>query len=225
MANNTLTVVQRWVGDSKSWLETFLLAARSNPAIVAVVVMGSAVRQRGHRRSDFDLLILYRGKRPTIAAPIEVDIRWFPVTKVENLLAEGHEIVGWAMKFGTAILDPERIWENLSTSWHDRVPMPSAAEALERGRKSLNKAKEMLDAGDEDAASDLLLASLTQFVRARLIDHNVFPASRPELPGQLLTVSPSDPLAGLLEDAMYGEVDASELFKRIDVQCANISGA
>lgn len=225
MANNTLTVVQRWAGDSKSWLQTFLLAARSNPAIAAVVVMGSAVRQRGHRRSDFDLLILYRGKRPTVTAPIEVDIRWFPATTVEKLLAEGHEIVGWAMKYGTPIYDPEGIWESLSASWHDRVPMPSAAEALERGRKSLNKAKEMLDAGDDDAASDLLLAALTQFVRARLIDRNVFPASRPELPGQLLAVSPSEPLAGLLEDAMYEDVDASELLKRIDVQCANISEA
>jgi len=199
------------------------LDAQSNPSIAAVIVMGSAVRERGHRRSDFDLLVLYREKRPVIAAPIEVDIRWYPIEKVESLLASGHEIICWAMKFGTPLLDVEGIWERLNATWHDRVPMPSATEAIDRGRKSLKRAKEMLGAGDDDAASDLLLAALTQFVRARLIERNVFPASRPELPGQLLAVSPLDPLAGLLDNAMYGDDDAGELLKRVDTQCPAIA--
>jgi hypothetical protein len=185
-------------------------------------VMGSAVRERGHRRSDFDLLILYRGKRPVIAAPIEVDIRWYPVEKAESLLAAGHEVVCWAMKFGVPLLDAEGQWECLKATWGDRIPLPSASEALDRGRRSLQKAKEMLDAGDDAAASDLLLAALTQFVRARLIDYKVFPASRPELPKQLLVACPFDPLAQLLEDAMYQDVDASELVKRLEAICPHI---
>src|SRR3972149_4097913 len=93
-----LCVVRRWVGSSKSWLGSFLESLPSMPNIVAVVVMGSAVRDRGHRRSDLDLLILYRGKRPSFDAPLEVDIRAYPVDCIEEKLAKGHEIIGWAVK-------------------------------------------------------------------------------------------------------------------------------
>jgi len=190
------------------------------PNIVSVVVMGSAVRERGHRRSDLDLLILYRGKRPSFDAPLEVDIRAYPVDGTEDKLASGHEIIGWAVKFGTAIHDRERLWHNLQSSWAERVPLPSAAEAAERGYKSLLTAQEMLAAGDESAAEDLVLAALTQFVRANLIENGVFPASRPELPSQLRSISENDPLAQLLEDAMYGDSSVSDLIRGLmDLVC------
>jgi hypothetical protein len=216
MQNDTLSVVRRWVGGSKCWLERFLLEARSNPSIAAIVVMGSAVRERGHRRSDIDLLVLHHGKRPAVDTPIEVDIRWYPAEKVENLLATGYEIICWAMKFGIPLLDSDGVWETLRSSWANRIPLPSASEAVARGQRSLQKAKEMLDAGDDAAADDLLLAAATQFVREQLIERGIFPASRPELPGQLLAVSASDPLAAVLEDAMYQDNDPSELATRLE---------
>jgi hypothetical protein len=74
----------------------------------------------------------------------------------------------------------------------------------------------MLNMGDDTAADDLILAGATQLVREVLIKGRVFPASRPELPGQLRSISPSDPLAQVLEDAMYGELAPSELLNRID---------
>jgi predicted nucleotidyltransferase len=216
MRNDTLSAVRRWVGGSKDWLEQFLLCARSNTSIAAIVAMGSAVRERGHRRSDFDLLVLHRGKRPAIEAPIEVDVRWYTVEKVESLLAAGNEIICWAIKFGVPLLDSSGIWAELHASWADRLPLPSASEASSRGQRSLQKAREMLDAGDDAAANDLLLAAATQFVRDQLIGRGIFPASRPELPRQLLAVSHSDPLAVLLEEAMYQDDDPSELATRLE---------
>src|SRR5947209_9810615 len=59
MSHEGLGVVRRWVGDSHCWLTAFLESVPRS--IVAAVVMGSAVRERGHRRSDFDLLMLVRG--------------------------------------------------------------------------------------------------------------------------------------------------------------------
>ena len=63
----------------------------------------------------------------------------------------------------------------------------------------------MQEIGDESAADDLILASLTQLVRERLIRHGIFPASRPELPDQLRAIDCDDPLAQLLDDAMFGD--------------------
>lgn len=216
MADNQLKVVRRWVGNSEDWVKRFLDEAHAVRSVVCVVAMGSAVRDRGHRRSDLDLLVLFRGKRPSLKPPLEVDIRLYPVETVEEHLAAGHEVLGWAMKFGTAIYDPEGAWELLQIKFGGRVQLPSATEATDRARKSLAQAREMLQIGDESAADDLILAGLTQLVRERLIQGHVFPSSRPELPSQLRAISPENPLAQILEDAMYAEVAPTELLRRLD---------
>jgi predicted nucleotidyltransferase len=209
------SMIRRWIGGAKQWLPKFLDSAPSNQSIVAVVVLGSVLRERGHRRSDFDLLALYRGKRPTIRAPLEVDIRLLPIERLEDQIAQGHEIVCWALQFGTSLYDPELFWHRLEKSWAGRVPFPSASEARTRGEQSLARAMEMLQLGDESAASDLVLAALTQFARERLINGGVFPASRPELPSQLRELSRNDSLAGILDDAMFEDGDPVDLVTRL----------
>jgi hypothetical protein len=177
--------------------------------------MGSAVRERGRRRSDFDLLVIYRGMRPSIKAPVEVDIRFVGVERINDQIGNRHEILGWALKFGTAIYDPMSTWRNLQQSWGNQVPLPSATQARERGKQALARAREMLEVEDESAADDLLLAALTQFVRERLIRSGIFPASRPELPDQLREIDKDDPLAGLLEKAMEEESSLRDLMNAL----------
>lgn len=52
-----------------------------------------------------------------------------------------------------------------------------------RARKTLSRAQ-FLSCGDRDAASELLVVSVTQLARERLLRAGVFPGSRPELAGQ-----------------------------------------
>ena len=195
---------------------SFLAKVSSNESIVAVIVMGSSVRERGHRRSDLDLLVVYRGIRPAIDAPLEVDIRFHAIDRVDEQVAKGHEVLCWAIKFGTALYDLEGMWERLRESWSERVPLPSAKQARERGRQTMTRAREMVSIGDESAADDLILAALTQFVRQQLIENDVFPASRPELPNQLRKIRRNDALAQLLDDAMYGDLAPENLLDRYD---------
>ncbi len=209
--------VRRWVGSSKPWLSSFLGFAPSIPSIVSVVVMGSAVRPGTHRRSDFDLLVIYKGERPKLEAPAEVDIRQIPAERVNQLVSSGHEILCWALKFGTPVYDQNGFWQTMQESWIDHLPLPSASEARKRGKQALERAQEMLLADDESAADDLLLAALTQFVRERLIKHGVFPASRPELPTQLREIDRNDRLATLLDDAMYKEEPPRRLMERLEI--------
>jgi hypothetical protein len=140
----------------------------------------------------------------------------YPLETVEEHLAAGHEVLGWAMKFGETLYDLDKAWETLEDKFRDQVPLPSASEATKRARESLMRAREMLKTGDESAADDLILAGLTQLVRARLIKSQIFPASRPELPQQLRIISPQDPLAQMLEDAMYGDFAPLHLLRRLD---------
>jgi predicted nucleotidyltransferase len=213
MSMKTVATVRRWAGDSRRWTAAFLRTAPLNNSIVAIVAMGSAVRERGHRRSDFDLLVIYRGPRPLIKSPVEVDIRLVGLERIDDYVASGHEVVGWALKFGIPLYDPLKVWQNLRESWQDQIPLPSPTQATERAQNALARAKEMLEIGDESAADDLVLAAMTQFARVRLIRNGIYPASRPELPDQLRQLNPDNPLADWLERAMYGESSPDELIR------------
>ncbi len=223
MHANPLKVVHRWVGNSKPWVESLLGEAQSKPSIAVIVVMGSAIRECGHRRSDLDLLVLYHGVRPKLYEPIEVDIRFIDVNRADEQIEAGHEVICWALKFGIALFDRHGIWKSLKRKWINRIPLPSIAQAEERAFKSFDRAKELLDSDDVAAANDLLLAAVTQFVRARLIQHKIFPASRPELPGQLREVSLSDPLAQILEDSMYSDISPRTLLQRLTMAVPSLA--
>jgi len=215
MAKSELDTIRRWAGHSESWVTSFLRDVRACPSIVAVVAIGSAVRNQGHPRSDLDLVVLYRGQRPALSPPAEVDIRLYAIPSVEEKLATGHEVLGWAIQFGIPLYDPEGVWERWSRKYRHRVALPSAAQAADRAERAFLRAREMLSVGDESAAEDFLLTAATQWARQRLIQHGVFPASRPELPDQLKAISPNDPLAPILEDALHGNSPASELYDRL----------
>lgn len=131
------SMIRRWIGGSKKWLSEFISSAPSNKSIVAVVVMGSVVRERGHRRSDFDLLVIYRGKRPAFRAPLEVDVRLAAVDHLDEQISEGHEVVCWALQYGSALYDSEFLWHRLQKSWAGRVPVAFGARSAHTGRKIL----------------------------------------------------------------------------------------
>lgn len=218
----TTDAIKRWVHASENWLSGYL---KDVPAsIVAIVAMGSAVRNRGHRRSDLDLLMLYEGTRPTIDAPPEIDVRSYPIALVEREIALGHEVICWAAKFGRPVYDPFDQWACLLANIQ-AIPLPSEMEAIERGKRSLDRAKQMLGMGDLFAADDLVLAAATQMARAQLIRRGIFPASRPELPDQLQAADGRDPLASILNDAMFAACPPSELVQRLDGLNANCERA
>ena len=216
MLENQLSIVCRWAGESESWVTEFLFRATTIPSIKTIVIMGSAVRNVGHRRSDLDLLVLFCGKKPSLKPPLEVDIRMYAADAADKQIESGQEILCWAMKFGTPLYDPSQFWESLRYKHGGRIPLPSIEEALERAQYAMTRAREMLAAGDDSAADDLILAAVTQVVRVQLLKNGIFPASRPELPKQLEAISPHNPLSRILEDSMYSEISPAMLFERLD---------
>jgi hypothetical protein len=196
-------------------VKEFLATAPGDPGICSIIAIGSAIRQYGHGRSDLDLLVLHDAARLKLKAPIAVDIRAYPIGNAEELIARGHEILCWSIRFGLALYDAKRSWEGLRQKWITKVPIPSETEALQRAERDMYAAKKMLEIGDETASGDLLLVAIAQASRATLIRHGVFPASRPELPEQLRAVRTPE-LACLLEDALRNDVAAQELLNRLE---------
>jgi hypothetical protein len=180
------TLVRRWPNaEAKEWAEAFVSEACAHPSVLAVVAFGAAVRTALFT-ADIDLLVLYERPKPQVKGrPIDVDIRWYERNQTERFIREGQELLGWVLRHGELVCEKNAYWTDLRREWLDKMPFPSAEVADGRAARAWRLYHELAEIGDEDAVDEQRLVALTQEARAFLIRKGVFPASRPELPGQL----------------------------------------
>jgi hypothetical protein len=192
----------RWPGtEAREWTRAFLTNASGSADILAVVAYGSAVREV-ESSADLDLLFVFQGDPPQLdPPPPDVDLRGYARDDVEALLEAGHDVLGWALRFGIVLWQRKGWWDDLAMRWRDRLALPSRTAAEERAAKALRISRELEAAGDMDAAEEQRLVALTQRARAELIRAGVFPGSRPELPRQLRAIGDAT-LARDLSDAI-----------------------
>jgi hypothetical protein len=202
MTKTNLNVFRRWpTPEAEQWVKAFSLGISSDTSVLALVAFGSAVRSEDYC-ADVDLLVIYERLKPNASSrPVEVDIRWHEKSEAERLIAEGHELLCWVASFGELICERDHYWTNLRDRWRDRMPFPSAAIAAKRAKRAEHLLSELEAMGDWDEAHEQFMVVLTQRARAALIRHQVYPASRPELPNQLRTIGESD-LADRLEETL-----------------------
>lgn len=181
--------VLRWpTARSWDWTRRFLASAPANPNILAVVAIGSAVRHNVPC-ADLDLVVIcakeaFLGHTP----PLEIDLRAFFAADVDAQIESGHDLLGWAIKFGRVLFQRGRYWDKVVDSWRHRLPLPSGALARERAVNASRRLVKVLEFGDADAAHEQAISYLTHLARAELLDRGVYPASRPELASQLRAV-------------------------------------
>jgi len=194
-----LESVRRWpTGRAKEWTQLFLDLARRDDNIVAVVAIGSAVRP-SVQSADLDLVVICKEPaKMKDKPPIEVDLRAYPSSQVAALIGGGNDLLGWALMFGKVLFQRDNYWDAVLISWKDRIPLPSYDTAVKRADKALDRLREMLDVGDQSAASEMALSYLTHLARSELLDSHQYPRSRPELPEQLCAIG-STSLAKCLE--------------------------
>jgi hypothetical protein len=197
-----LTAVLRWPGgDARLWAERAFSRLCASENVVAVVLFGSAIRPATDS-FDLDCLYVYQGDHPTLpSAPMEVDIRAYHVDQVEPLIAAGHDLLVWSIRLGALVCERDAYWTRLRESWLTRLPFPSPEVAESRAEHAERILADLREMGDEDAAAEQQLTALTHRARAALLRASVFPASRPELPGQLRQIGQSE-LADSLAAAM-----------------------
>jgi hypothetical protein len=207
--------VLRWpTRRSRDWTRTFVVSANQDLNIIAIVAIGSAVRPNVPS-TDLDLLTLCAGSNSVSASPpIEVDLRIYPVADIEDKLGKGHDLLTWSIKFGRVLYQRLDFWDNLVNSWSYRLPLPSAKLARERSVIVYRHLTEFLKLGDEHAALEQAISYFTHLVRAELLERGVYPASRPELAGQLREVVGDSKLADNLDRLLVSEsVDLNEISK------------
>ena len=198
-----LKTIDKWPSThAKEWVENFVPRLCKQPDIWAIVIFGSVIRQNTKYSLDVDLLIIYQDDRPSFAnPPLDVDIRSYRLEDIESLIQEGHEVLGWAIRFGKVLYEKDTYWTTLCDKWKNHLPLPSARIADKRAERARKLFEDIKVIGDEDAAEEQFIAMLTQMARACLIRSGIYPASRPELPEQLKSVGKYS-LASQLEDVL-----------------------
>ena len=200
--NTSLESIRRWpTARAKEWTQSFLDLARADDNIVAVIAIGSAVRP-AVQSADLDLVVICNEPaKVKVKPPIEVDLRAYPSSQVTALIEGRNDLLGWTLMFGKVLFQRNSYWDTVLTSWKDRIPLPSYDTAVKRADKALDRLREMLDLGDQSAASEMALSYLTNLARAELLDSRQYPRSRPELPDQLRDMG-STRLAECLESIL-----------------------
>ena len=136
---------------------------------------------------------------------------------VESLVARGHELLCWSIRFGTVLHQKDRYWSDLQQTCARHLPLPSATVAEERAERARRLLEGIGMIGDDDAVQEQSITMLTHLARARLIRADVFPASRPELPKQLRSIGESA-LASQLTDALQKRHDLMETHESFSPQ-------
>ena len=210
----TFEPILRWSSEeAKTWLHNLMLELEQNPKVCSVLAIGSAIRE-GVRSADLDLVVLFCGTQtPKLAVPpIDVDLRTYSLDDVEALVQQGHDLLGWTVKYGQPLLDKGGVWHRLAQSLRPVLPLPPLNVARERAARTETILKTLLEIGDQDAAQEQLLSLLTHLSRACLARHGIYPASRPELPQQLRQVD-EIALAQLLEQTLEHEGAPSDIYR------------
>ncbi|MGD0773121.1 MAG: hypothetical protein ABSC05_09900 [Candidatus Solibacter sp.] len=116
---------------------------------------------------------------------MEIDLRTYFAATIDAQIASGHDLLGWAIRFGKCLFQRDHCWDRIIDAWKDRLPLPSAALARERAASAHERLAKVLESGDTDAVHDQAVSYLTHLARAELLERGVYPASRPELASQL----------------------------------------
>lgn len=187
--NNVDRCILRWpTSTAKKWTMEFLERARRNRNILSVVAIGSAIRE-GVQSDDLDMLVLCKSAQVfSDRAPIEIDLLADDAQTVDAKIEAGHDLLSGAVVFGRILHDRKDTWLHVVERWRDRVPLPNPVEARYRSGITRQRMQEMREMGDEDAAIELELAYLSHDARATLSEAGIYPASRPELPRQLMEI-------------------------------------
>ena len=203
----SLDAIRRWPSlRAREWAAQMVANLAALPGTLAIVAVGSAVRDVA-RSTDVDFVVIHEGPKPRLVnRPIEVDVRLYARERAEELAAQGNDYLVWAIRVGATVYDRDGYWERFREHWLDAAPWPSAVESEARAERACRYLGELSAMGDTDGALEQRISMLTHLARAKLLRAGHFPASRPELPTQLRQIAEEE-LADQLETALASETD------------------
>jgi hypothetical protein len=169
---------------------------------------GSTARKRRTAISDLDYHVI--GKRPDVSdLPGDVDVVATSAVRFRSRLSGRDDFVQWTLRCGCILYDtgPMRNGVRLIV---ERNLWPNGQAKLDSLDVHRMEVERLIHMGDQNAAHEQLRAMLTTAARGLLLQAQVFPLARKELPAQLQRTG-YEPLAQALRRMIYGHPPLDEL--------------
>src|SRR5512140_1999034 len=130
-------MIKRWPSqEARNWTTAALERFKSDPSVMALVAVGSAVRDVDSS-SDIDLVLVYSGSKPVPGTrPLDVDLRLYDCAKVDEFIASGNDYLIWALRFGIPLLQRDAFWSRLVVRWKGKSPWPDPCESERRAARA-----------------------------------------------------------------------------------------
>lgn len=174
--------------EARSYVAALVAAAQAQNAF-AVVLTGSMARDVPPTSwSDVDLYAL-----DVVASepPAAVHLFEVKVTQFEHQVLAGDDVAQWAARYGRPLFGQAN-WTSLVRRLLPEAPWPDHRVKLAQAKRRLETSRLLLDAGDAASAQKELVYAASHLARALLLERDVFPLSRPELPDQLRGLNEQD---------------------------------
>jgi hypothetical protein len=150
-----------------------------------VILVGSFARGAPTWRSDVDILVISpRVVRSRPAAPPIVELHFQTPERFMDRIASGDDFAQWAVRFGILLCDAPGRWSALRKQLED-APFPDWARKLPGVQRHVERARALLAMADVDAACEQAMRAADHLGRSLLLQREIWPLSRPELPAQL----------------------------------------
>ena len=168
-ASRATGLILRWpTPRSKRWTDSFLESTRTNPNIMAVVATGSAVRPEV-TANDLDLVVICNEPKDLqVTRPMEVDLRVYCARDVGGQIRNGHDVLGWAVKFGRVLFQRCGFWNRIVDCWRGDLPLPASDIARKRAEDTYRRLSKVYELGDSSAAREQAVSYLTHLAWAAL---------------------------------------------------------
>lgn len=177
-----------------------------------VVLIGSYARNVETWRSDVDILVLLQQPLcPRLNIPDDVHLHFEDKEKFARRFVEGDDYAISSVKYGKLLHDESNFWGTLKQQLKN-VKWPEWRDKISHAERRLKVGDELLEMGDIDAAIEEYLFGATQISRAILLKRGIYPLSRPELSGQLISIGQAD-LATQILALIRGKCEGVDLRK------------
>jgi hypothetical protein len=168
----------------------------------SVILVGSYARNKQTWQSDMDFFVITPQRINRWKTPLNIHILFDTRNEFIDKLIYGNDFQQWALRLGIALMDDTGWWSTLKNSEGIYV-WPDWRLKIRHALKSQSIASQLLLDNDWDNAGEEYLIVASHIARALLLRNNIFPLSRPELPGQLKLIG-QDVLSNIIERLIDG---------------------
>jgi hypothetical protein len=182
---------------------------------------GSTARKRRTAISDLDYHVI--GKRPDVSdLPGDVDVVATSATRFRSRLIEGDDFIQWTLRCGCILYDAGAMRNGVQLIVEEDL-WPSGQRKLDSLAMHRAEVERLIQMGDRDAAHEQLRAMLTSAARGLLLQAQVFPLARKELPAQLERAG-YVPLARALRHTINHNPRLDEIKAGLQILDASVEG-